>query len=82
MTYCNAGHNPPYVLRRAGGEPIPLKLTGRPMGMFEDSQWTTQTIGLEPGDRVVLYTDGVTEAQNAHGEFFGEGRLLEVPAHR
>ena len=78
MTYCNAGHNPPYVLRRVGGEPIPLTLTGRPMGMFEDSQWTTRTISLEPGDRVVLYTDGVTEAQNAMGEFFGDARLLEV----
>lgn len=78
MVYCNAGHNPPYVLRRAGGEPIPLMRTGRPMGMFEDSRWTTHTITLEPGDRVILYTDGVTEAQNAHGEFFGEARLLAV----
>ena len=78
MMYCNAGHNPPYVLRHAGGEPIPLTLTGRPMGMFEDSQWTSQTLTLEPGDRVVLYTDGVTEAQNSRGEFFGEARLLDV----
>jgi sigma-B regulation protein RsbU (phosphoserine phosphatase) len=78
MTYCNAGHNPPYVLQYAGGEPIPLTLTGLPMGLFEDSQWTSRTITLEPGDRVVLYTDGVTEAQNVRGEFFGEARLLEV----
>ena len=78
MVYCNAGHNPPYVLRHAGGDPIPLRLTGRPMGMFEDSRWTAHTITLERGDRVVLYTDGVTEAQNTRGDFFGEARLLEV----
>jgi len=78
MTYCNAGHNPPYVLRRAGGDPVALKLTGIPLGMFEDSQWTAQTITVEVGDRVLLYTDGVTESQNTAGEFFGEERLLEV----
>lgn len=76
MTYCNAGHNPPYVLRYTGDELIPLRATGMPIGMFEDSQWTVRTITLEPGDRVVLYTDGVTEAQNFDGEFFGEARLL------
>jgi serine phosphatase RsbU (regulator of sigma subunit) len=78
LTYCNAGHNPPYVLRQTGGDPIPLRFTGQPMGMFEDSCWTVRTITLEPGDRVVLYTDGVTEAQNVDGEFFGEARLLAV----
>ncbi|MBP7689528.1 MAG: serine/threonine-protein phosphatase, partial [Thermoflexales bacterium] len=78
MTYCNAGHNPPYVLRRAGGEALPLKLTGIPLGMFEDSQWTARTITLDVGDRVLLYTDGVTEAQNMAGDFFGEARLLDV----
>jgi serine phosphatase RsbU (regulator of sigma subunit) len=78
LTYCNAGHNPPYVLRFVDDEPIPLRATGVPMGMFEDSQWTSRTMTLEAGDRLLLYTDGVTEAQNEIGEFFGERRLLDV----
>ena len=78
LTYCNAGHNPPYVLRHTADELIPLRATGMPMGMFEDSQWTSRTMTLEAGDRLLLYTDGVTEAQNEIGEFFGEWRLLDV----
>ena len=78
LTYCNAGHNPPYVLRFVDNEPIPLRATGMPMGLFEDSQWTSRTIAIEAGDRLLLYTDGITEAQNGIGEFFGERRLLDV----
>jgi serine phosphatase RsbU (regulator of sigma subunit) len=84
LTYCNAGHNPPYLLSERS-EPRPLRNTGIPLGIMRDTNWTTETVGLEPGDRLVLYTDGVTEAQNASGELFEVARLLDAarsPCHR
>jgi len=79
LLYSNAGHNPPYLIR-ATGEPDPLALatTGTPLGMFEDRTWGLESVELAPGDSLVLYTDGVTEAQNARGDFFDEERLLET----
>jgi serine phosphatase RsbU (regulator of sigma subunit) len=75
LRYCNAGHNPPYLLR-AGAAPLPLRNTGIPLGIVEDVTWTTETVALEPEDLLVLYTDGVSEAQNWAGEFFEVERLL------
>jgi sigma-B regulation protein RsbU (phosphoserine phosphatase) len=79
LTYCNAGHNPPYLFRGQNGDPVQaLRRTGIPLGMFEDMTWEQRIVQLAPGDLLVLYTDGVTEAQNRQEEFFGEERLLEV----
>lgn len=78
FTYSNAGHNPPYLLRRAGGRPQPLSVTGMPIGIDEDTLWGKATVQIEPGDVLVLYTDGIPDAQNVDGEFFQEERLLEV----
>lgn len=78
FTYSNAGHNPPYLLRKNGEEPLPLSVTGMPIGIDEDTLWGKATVQIEPGDVLVLYTDGIPDAQNSDGEFFREERLLEV----
>jgi serine phosphatase RsbU (regulator of sigma subunit) len=77
LSYCNAGHNPPYLLSD-NAEPRPLRNTGIPLGIVRDTTWTAETVRLEPGDTLVLYTDGVSEAQNANGEFFDAERLLDA----
>ena len=79
LTYANAGHNPPYLF--SSGNAIPariLKATGVPLGIFEDKLWKQDAIEIEPKSTLVLYSDGITEAQNPAGEFFGEERMLRV----
>jgi tetratricopeptide (TPR) repeat protein len=76
LLYCNAGHNPPYLLKSEGH--LPLGRTGLPLGIFEDSTWDQGTAEIAPGDALVLYTDGVTDAQTADRSLFGQERLLEV----
>jgi sigma-B regulation protein RsbU (phosphoserine phosphatase) len=76
LTFTNAGHNPP-MLVRPDGECIHLEEGGRVIGAFCDSTFTQQEIQLYPGDKLLLFTDGVTEARNADGEEFGEQRLRE-----
>jgi NarL family two-component system response regulator LiaR len=79
LTYCNAGHNPPYLLSSQKGVSVQeLGRTGMPLGVFEDTTWQPHTAQLAPGDVLLLYTDGITEAQNRHEVFFGEERLLET----
>lgn len=79
LTYCNAGHNPARLLRASGnGDQETLPKTGIPLGMFEESTWKEQVTRLEPGDKLVLYTDGVTEAQDEQGALFGEDRLSDA----
>jgi serine phosphatase RsbU (regulator of sigma subunit) len=79
MTYANAGHNPPYILSSQNDcEPVPLEKTGFPIGIDEEATWTRETIQMHPGDVLVLYTDGVPDAQNHSGEFFREASLVEV----
>jgi len=78
LTYCNAGHNPPYLLAQNGATVQALRRTGIPLGMFKDVNWEQRKVRLAPGDVLVLYTDGITEAQNQRDEFFGEERLLEA----
>jgi len=74
LTFTNAGHNPPMLVRR-DGECILLEEGGRVIGAFCDSTFTQQEIQLYDGDKLLLYTDGVTEARNAAGDEFGEQRL-------
>ncbi|MFC2037798.1 SpoIIE family protein phosphatase, partial [Chloroflexota bacterium] len=79
VTYCNAGHNPPYLLGSPGAEQVQrLDRTGMALGVLEDETWTRRTVQLEPGDLLLLYTDGVPEAQDLQGRFFGRERLVEV----
>jgi phosphoserine phosphatase RsbU/P len=72
----NAGHCPPLILRNNGNieEIVP---TGGVLGVHEDFSYTESTHILNPGETVLLYTDGVTEAENEKGEQFGESKLIE-----
>jgi sigma-B regulation protein RsbU (phosphoserine phosphatase) len=78
LAYCNAGHNPPYVLRGQSCEALALRRTGMPLGILKEAAWEPRQIQLDPGDALLLYSDGITEAQNVEGELFGEARLLEA----
>lgn len=69
-----AGHPPPLVLRK-GGRVESLEPGGLPFGMFPDANYVSQRLLLEPGDRLVLYSDGVTECRNPQGEQFGVARM-------
>jgi serine phosphatase RsbU (regulator of sigma subunit)/pSer/pThr/pTyr-binding forkhead associated (FHA) protein len=77
MNYVNAAHCPPMVVR-GGGAVETLEATGMPVGLMGDAEFEVRTVSLEPGDKVVVYSDGVTEAQNSASEFFGRKRLKEV----
>jgi len=78
LAYCNAGHNPPYVLRGQSCEALALRRTGMPLGILQEAAWEPRQIQLDPGDALVLYSDGIAEAQNVEGELFGEARLIEA----
>jgi serine phosphatase RsbU (regulator of sigma subunit) len=79
LVYCNAGHCPPYLISaQDGGDIQRLIRTGVPLGIFEDETWEQGAVQIGPGDVLVLYTDGITEAQNAQGASFGEDRLLKA----
>jgi sigma-B regulation protein RsbU (phosphoserine phosphatase) len=81
LTYVNAGHNPPILMRAAAGAGLEtLDAGGLAIGLFEDSSYEQGVVFLDPGDVVMLYTDGVTEALNSAGDEFGEERLREALA--
>jgi serine phosphatase RsbU (regulator of sigma subunit) len=77
LTYCNCGHNPPFILRRDGGWE-PMKNTGSPLAIFEGAPYKTSEAVLVPGDRLFLYTDGVTEANDPDRTLFGDERLARA----
>ncbi len=77
VTYANAGHNAIYLVR-ASGEVEMLGRTGLPLGTFEDLAWETHTLELRPGDRLLLYTDGLMDARRADRERFGKERTEGV----
>ena len=83
LVYCNAGHPPP-LLVSGGDDPgdhpkvIELNRTGMPLGLFKTAGWERGEVKLGVGDVLVLYTDGLSEAQNAQGVFFGDSRLQET----
>jgi serine phosphatase RsbU (regulator of sigma subunit)/CHASE2 domain-containing sensor protein len=78
MTYCNCGHNAPLVLRKDASTFEMLPACGPPLGILEDSNYQPQSIALSPGDVLVLYTDGVTEAEDRQKALFGTKRLEEA----
>jgi len=75
--YSNAGHNPPLVVR-ADGSTTTLSEGGMVLGIFPDNAYEQGQIAIARGDRVVFYTDGITEARSPDGEEFGEERLATV----
>ena len=81
LTYVNAGHNEPMVLRSPGsgagqGSLDRLSTGGLPIGIMRDARYESGEVALAPGDRLVIFTDGVVEAENETADEFGEGRLL------
>lgn len=75
LLYANAGHNPGYVLH-PNHQIDSLKRTGIPLGMMDTGKWRRESIQLESGATLVLYSDGVTEAQDEQAALFGDDRLL------
>ena len=79
LVYSNAGHNPPLLYHRNGRETVTwLDPTGAAVGLTEDYILGSGLAALQPGDVLLLYTDGVTELVNPAGEFFGPHRLEEL----
>lgn len=77
LIYCNAGHNPPFLVRAAGSiERLPS--CGTILGIFPEMGYEVKTCRLERGDVLTLYSDGVTEENNPAGEEFGEDRLSQL----
>ena len=74
LTYCNAGHNPPVLLTRKGVKR--LETGGLILGLFAQAVYEQETVSMDPGDVLVVYSDGVTEALNTEGQEFGDERLL------
>jgi sigma-B regulation protein RsbU (phosphoserine phosphatase) len=78
LTYVNAGHNPPILYRALDGTLTELAATGIAMGVLDDADYSQDSIPLAPGDILILYTDGITEAENAKQEMFDLKRLEQV----
>jgi sigma-B regulation protein RsbU (phosphoserine phosphatase) len=76
LQYCNAGHNPPVVVGVSGVRR--LETGGPPLGLFESLPYAEGEVRLEPGDCVVVFSDGISEALNVAGEEFGDDRIIEV----
>jgi phosphoserine phosphatase RsbU/P len=77
LTYCNGGHNLPYLLRTDGIVEELKDVGGLLLGKFENAPYEQHTLQLNPGDTLVTFTDGVTEAENEDQEFFDEERVIE-----
>jgi sigma-B regulation protein RsbU (phosphoserine phosphatase) len=77
LTYINAGHNAP-VLRRSTGAVERLTQGGLPLGIQDGAGYESGTAGLQAGDWLVIFTDGLVEAENQKSEDYGEERLLQV----
>lgn len=79
LRYVNAGHNPPFFLRGLKGKSIDkLQRTGIALGVSKNATWQQKVLKFSPGDLLVMYTDGITEAHNRHGTFFSDDRLLNT----
>ncbi|MGH6630280.1 MAG: PP2C family protein-serine/threonine phosphatase, partial [Burkholderiales bacterium] len=76
LRYANAGHNPPLLVRRDGSV-LRLEQGGPVLGVFPDGAYEQGEVAFACGDRLLLFTDGITEASDAAGEEFGETRLLQ-----
>ena len=78
VMYANGGHNPPYIRRAGGGLEALANAPSPALGVFEEAPYSNLSLDLGAGDTLVLYTDGVTEAQATDGSFYGTERLEAV----
>jgi sigma-B regulation protein RsbU (phosphoserine phosphatase) len=76
LTFCNAGHPPPFLFRKTNS--LRLATGGRVAGLFRDTEFQEETMDLEKGDLLVVFTDGFTEVFNGSEEEFGEERLGDL----
>ena len=77
LIFSNAGHNPPLLIR-ADGTTEPLSEGGVALGVLEDTHYEERPLAISPGDVLLMYTDGVSEAENEHGEQFGPERIEQL----
>jgi phosphoserine phosphatase RsbU/P len=80
LTYVNAGHNPPIVLRNRADQHRVMRLEagGGVLGLFPESSYCQATVTLQSGDLVIAYTDGLSETMNGQGQLWGEDRLIQA----
>ena len=76
LTYCNAGHNPPLVVGASGVRR--LEVGGPIVGLFEHATYQEETVVLNPGEWLIVFSDGVSEALSADGEEFGDDRIIST----
>jgi len=79
LVYCNAGHNPPFIMGK-NGKVRRLEEGGPVVGLLEFAPYSQETVQLDAGDTIVIFSDGVSEALNAAGEEFGDDRLEKCAA--
>ncbi|MBN2344944.1 MAG: SpoIIE family protein phosphatase [Candidatus Aminicenantes bacterium] len=79
LHYCNAGHNHPFLIADKT-EPLRLSAGGLALGCFESFPFEESQVQLNPGDRLVVFSDGISEAVNGAGEEFGEARVYDLAA--
>jgi phosphoserine phosphatase RsbU/P len=77
VQYANGGHNPPLIIGPGNNIRLVEKTGNLVVGMMDGMEYVTKEFDLLPGDMLLMFTDGVTEAVNRKGEFFGDERLLE-----
>jgi phosphoserine phosphatase RsbU/P len=83
LTYSNAGQNPPLLVSGCGrADWQKLAATGPPLGILDDRSWSQRQLTICPGGTLILYTDGITEAQNEQGNFYDPERLLMAAQSR
>jgi sigma-B regulation protein RsbU (phosphoserine phosphatase) len=76
--FISAGHNPAYLFRTATGRIEKLLSEHHFLGMFDIASYQSRPLQLNPGDILVVYSDGLTDAQNKQDQMFGEERLLQI----
>ena len=77
LTYCNAGHNPPLIISSSGSASLRRLECGGPIvGLFESATFDEETVTLSPGDWLIVFSDGVSEAMSASGDEYGETRIV------
>jgi len=76
LTYCNAGHNPPLIISATGDNVRRLECGGPIVGLFEGAPYDEETVTLSPGDWLIVFSDGVSEALSAEGDEYGDARIV------